>query len=130
MTKIQKLKINHKDKRGFIFDVFTRSPKEHCSIITFKKNSVRGNHYHKISKQFSLILEGKFEVFYSKISKNGNIIGKIEKKIVSERYLITHPSYNIHTFKCISNTGTMLAFACGLRGGKNYENDTFRIKLI
>ena len=77
-----------------------------------------------------MIIEGKFQVYFSKVGKNGKIIGQIKKRVVSERYLITHPSYNIHAFKCISNTGTMLAFACGLRGGDDYENDTFRMKLI
>ena len=81
MTKIEKLKIINSDKRGFIYDIFTKSPKEHCSIVTFKKNSIRGNHYHKISYQFSLILNGKFEIYYSKINKNGNVIGKIKKKL-------------------------------------------------
>ena len=38
----KKLKYNFKDKRGGIIDIFVNSPKDHCTIVTFNKNAIRG----------------------------------------------------------------------------------------
>jgi len=52
MPKIKLLKKSFEDKRGKILDVFVNSPKDHCLIVTFKKGSIRGNHYHKHTFQY------------------------------------------------------------------------------
>ena len=124
---ITKKKINQKDKRGFILDIFINKPKDHCSLMSFEKNSVRGNHFHKKSIQYSFILEGKFLMITSKVNKNGKYLGKKNRKIVKKNDLITHKPFVAHAFKAKTRS-KMLAFADGLRGGKNYEKDTFRLK--
>tara|TARA_A100001388_G_C28672835_1_gene452454 strand:- start:584 stop:973 length:390 start_codon:yes stop_codon:yes gene_type:complete len=124
---IQKKKINQKDKRGFILDIFVGKPKDHCTLVTFKRNSIRGNHFHKKSTQYSFILEGKLTMITSRVDKNGKFIGKKIKKIVKKNDLITHKPFTSHAFKAKTKS-RMLAFADGLRGGKNYEKDTFRLK--
>lgn len=125
---ITKKKINQKDKRGFILDIFVDRPKDHCSLVSFEINSVRGNHFHKKSAQYSFILEGKLLMITSKVNKNGKFIGKRIKKIVKKNDLITHRPFTAHAFKAKTKS-KMLAFADGLRGGKNYEKDTFRLKV-
>ncbi len=124
---IIKKKINQKDKRGFILDIFVGKPKDHCSLVSFERNSVRGNHFHKKSTQYSFILEGKLLMITSKVNKKGKYIGKRIKKIVKKNDLITHKPFVAHAFKAKTKS-KMLAFADGLRGGKNYEKDTFRLK--
>ena len=37
----KKLKNNFKDKRGKIVDIFIKSPKDHCTLVTFNKNAIR-----------------------------------------------------------------------------------------
>ena len=49
------------------------------------------------------------------------------RKIVKKNDLITHKPFLAHAFKAKTRS-KMLAFADGLRGGKNYEKDTFRLK--
>ncbi len=124
---IQKKKINQKDKRGFILDIFVDKPKDHCTLVTFNKGSIRGNHFHKSSTQYSFILDGKLTMITSKVDKNGKLFGKKFKKIVRKYDLIKHKPFISHAFKAITKS-KMLAFADGLRGGKNYEKDTFRLK--
>ena len=124
---IQKKKINQKDKRGFILDIFVDKPKALWTLLTFKKNSVRWNNFHKKSTQYSFILEGKLTMITSKVDKNGKFFGKKLKRIVKKNDLITHKPFVSHVFKAKTKS-TMLAFADGLRGGKNYEKDTFRLK--
>ena len=126
MKKI-KLKINHKDSRGKISDLLNKKKISSITLITQKKGKIRGNHFHKKSVQYSFILEGKLLMITSKVSKSGKYIGKKIKKIVKKNDLITHKPFIAHAFKAKTQS-KMLAFADGLRGVKNYEKDTFRLK--
>ena len=129
MIKI--LKNNFKDKRGEILDIFTKNPKDHCTLVTFNKSAIRGNHFHKKSTQYTYILSGKLTMYEVKVNSKGDKIGKLSKKIVKKNTLITHKKFTAHTF-IAQEKSSILAFSDGLRGGKNYEKDTFRLdnKLI
>ncbi len=129
MKKI--LKSNFKDKRGLIIDIFINQPKDHCTLVTFNKNAVRGNHFHKKSTQYSFLISGKLIFLSCKVDRNGKLIGKPKKELLTANSLITHKPFHAHAFKALRPTN-LLAFADGMRGGKNYEKDTFRLdkKLI
>ena len=123
------LKINFKDKRGKIIDVFQNIKFEHSTIITFNKNAVRANHFHKKSIQYSLIIDGKFiakEVKINNQMKYNN--NKVKTFRLRANYLFAHKPYEAHAFKCVSAKGTMIVFPKGIRGGKNYEKDTYRLE--
>ena len=124
MKKI--LKNNFKDKRGRIIDIFINKPKDHCTLVTFNKNAVRGNHYHKKSTQYSFVISGKLILMTAKIGLNGKILSKVKKEVVKANSLITHKPFYAHAFKALTKAN-LLAFADGTRGGKNYEKDTFRL---
>lgn len=128
---IKKKKINQEDSRGYILDIFVKDPKDHCTIVTFNKNAIRGNHFHKKSTQYSFILEGELLMITSKVNNMGIFNNKIKKKIVKKNDLIIHKPFVSHAFKALKKS-KMLAFADGIRGGKNYKKDTFKldIKLI
>ena len=133
MSKPKFLKTNFQDKRGKIIDVFQNIKFEHSTIITFNKNSVRANHFHKKSIQYSLILSGKFIAKEAKINKNMKYnVNKVKTYRIGSNFLFAHKSYEAHAYKCVSSKGTMIVFTKGIRGGKNYEDDTYRldIKLI
>lgn len=125
MKKI--LKYNHNDKRGKIIDIFINKPKDHCTLVTFNKNAVRGNHYHKKSTQYSFIISGKLILMTAKVSRNGKLLSKVKKEIVKANNFITHKPFYAHAFKALTKSN-LLALANGKRGGKNYENDTFRLE--
>jgi dTDP-4-dehydrorhamnose 3,5-epimerase-like enzyme len=118
-----------KDNRGLITDIFVNKPKDHCTLVTFNKNAIRGNHFHKKSVQYSFIISGKLVYASCKISKKGNIISKIKKDILIPNSFIIHKPYHAHAFKALKQT-SMLVFANGIRGGINYEKDTFRLNKI
>ena len=133
MSKPKFLKTNFQDKRGKIIDVFQNIKFEHSTIITFNKNSVRANHFHKKSIQYSLILSGKFIAKEAKINKNMKYnINKVKTYRIGSNYLFAHKPYEAHAYKCVSSKGTMIVFTKGIGGGKNYEDDTYRLdnKLI
>ena len=128
MSVIKKIKTFSSDDRGEIIDIFTHEPKDHCVIVTFKKNAIRGNHFHKKSIQSAFVLEGIFKIYHVKTDENANYDSKkIEELDASKNDYITHKEYEAHTYKCLSNKGTLLVFTKGVRGGKYYEDDTFRL---
>ena len=119
--KITHKKINFKDGRGTITDIFTNESKEHCTIISSKKGAVRGNHYHKKSTQYTFVVSGKM-LALSKSLKGK----KITKHVLKANDLVTHKPNEIHTLVALQDT-IFLAFVDGVRGGKNYEKDTYRV---
>ena len=125
MKKI--LKNNYKNKRGKIVDIFVNNPKDHCTLVTFNKGATRGNHFHKKSTQYSFVISGKLLLLSARVNKNGNLVGKIKKEILSKNYLVAHKPFYAHAFKAITKVN-LLAFADGKRGGRDYEKDTFRLE--
>tara|TARA_B100001057_G_scaffold489363_1_gene575470 strand:- start:9508 stop:9906 length:399 start_codon:yes stop_codon:yes gene_type:complete len=129
MASFKKIKVFFSDKRGVIKDIFFKEIYDHCAYVSFTKNAVRGNHYHKKSIQSSYILEGNFKVFSSKINrKTHSIQKKISSKKVTKGTFVTHAAYEAHTYKCLSKKGILIVFTKGIRGGVNYEKDTFRLR--
>tara|TARA_B110000003_G_C16505783_1_gene479214 strand:- start:57 stop:458 length:402 start_codon:yes stop_codon:yes gene_type:complete len=129
MSIIKKIETSKSDERGNITDIFSKEPKEHCTIVTFKKNAIRGNHFHKKSIQSAYVLDGDFKVFNLKVDENSEFdINNIQEFEVSEGHYITHEKFEAHTYKCLSDTGKLLVFTTGIRGGENYEDDTIRLK--
>lgn len=127
MSEIKKLSIAVKDERGIILDIFKSSPKDHCALITFKKDSQRANHFHKESTQYTFLVSGQLLMRTAKVNDQGDFVGEIKENMIDPYTLITHLPYEAHSFLALSDS-TILAFACGTRGGDDYEKDVFRIK--
>jgi dTDP-4-dehydrorhamnose 3,5-epimerase-like enzyme len=121
----KELKVNHKDSRGKIIDIFENKIVNHCTIVTFKKKSIRGNHFHKKSYQYALVIEGNFTVKEMKVKNNK--LKKIITYKAKKNNFIEHKPYEAHAFKCNSKKGFLIIFTQGLRSGKDYEKDTFRL---
>ena len=114
-----------KDHRGLISDIFYKEKYEHVTYIKTKPNKIRGNHYHKKTTQATLVISGKLEYYYKNIK-----LKKIKKIVLKAGDLIVSPPYEIHAMKTLKKSCDFLAFAKGPRGAKDYEKDTFRIKII
>ena len=84
MNKI--LKVNFKDKRGKIIDIFVSSPKEHCTLVTFNKGAVRGNHFHKKTIQYTFVIEGKLLLMSQKVNQEGKLTGNPKKKNYTQKF--------------------------------------------
>lgn len=111
------------DKRGFIVDILYNTVVNHVALITSKKGAIRGNHFHKKTTQYTYLLEGK--LCYYKMKKN-----RFTKKILVKGDLIKTNPLEIHAFKFLSKTNTIIVLSSGLRGGKDYEKDTYRVSSI
>ena len=121
------LEINYADERGSIRDIFVASPKDHCSIITFTEDAVRANHFHKESTQYTYLVDGEILMATRLVNEHGEPAGEVEQLVLVPGDLVTHPPYHAHAFRALK-ASTILAFADGIRGGTDYENDVFRLK--
>lgn len=117
---VKKIKNDFEDNRGAIRDILVKEKIDFVTIIFNKKNSVRGNHYHKETVQYLYVLEGSILVA-SKFEGN-----EIEKKILTEGDLLLNEPFEWHAIKSIEDS-KLLILTRGLRGGEDYEADTFKI---
>ena len=114
------------DSRGLICDIFYDVSINHVAMITSKKGSIRGNHFHKKTTQHILIIKGELEYWYL------NSKGKEHKSkfvILKEGDIVSTPPYEVHALRILKNN-KFIVFSQGLRGGKDYEKDTFRVDNI
>jgi quercetin dioxygenase-like cupin family protein len=119
---IIKTKINFEDDRGIIRDIMVHTPVDAMTFITFKKDAVRGNHYHNKTIQYDYIISGKL---ICRTRENEN--SEVEEIIVEEGDFITHQFPSHHAYKAVEDS-VMISSTNGPRQGDEYENDTFRLK--
>ena len=120
MKKI-KSKINFKDSRGLIIDLLEKKNINAITFITQKKGKIRGNHFHKKTIQWNYLIKGKLELLTRKNKQ------KIIRTLMKEGDLVETSKNESHAIKALKNS-EFLVFTQGPRGGKEYENDTFRLK--
>ncbi len=107
------------DARGAITDILDGVPLNAVAIITNKKGAVRANHYHKKTIQYTYVLSGR--VKYVSKSKSGR-----KAAIMRPGDLAISPPGESHATLALTDA-TFLALAHGLRHGREYEKDTYRL---
>ena len=122
--KFKKLKIDFKDKRGTIMDIFYKKNIQHVAIIKSKPNVRRGDHYHKKTTQWMYITKGSLEYWYKSLSSKA----RPKMKLLTVGDLVETPPNEMHALKIGKNGNEFIVFTMGKRGGKDYENDTYRFK--
>jgi quercetin dioxygenase-like cupin family protein len=124
MKKI-KYQISFKDKRGSIIDMIEKERINAVTYIITKKGYIRGNHYHKKTWQWNYVLNGKAKLIcqISNRKKSTTILKKGD-------FILLGPNEK-HAFIALKDFH-MIVLTKGPRGGKEYENDTYRLikKLI
>ena len=120
---LKRPKINFKDKRGIIKDIFYKKNINHVAIIRSKAGVRRGDHYHKKTTQYMYITKGSLEYWYK---KRGSKL-KAKKILLKEGDLVKTPPNEMHALKIVK-ANEFFVFTVGKRGGKDYEADTFRFK--
>ena len=122
--KFKRLKTDFKDKRGTIMDIFYKENIQHVAIIKSKPNVRRGDHYHKKTTQWMYITKGSLEYWYKPISSKA----KSKMKLLKVGDLVETPPYEMHALKICKNGNGFIVFTMGKRGGKDYEEDTYRFE--
>ena len=117
--KLVRTKAAFTDARGAITDILDGVPLNAVTIITNKKGAVRANHYHKKTVQYTYVLTGR--VKYASKGKSGR-----KSAVLKPGDLAISPPGEAHATLALTDA-TFLALAHGLRHGREYEKDTFRL---
>jgi quercetin dioxygenase-like cupin family protein len=112
----------HEDARGKIVDVFYKEHIEHVAVITTKKGSKRGDHYHKHTVQSMLMVKGTMEYWHKPVDSNE----PAKCEILKVGDIVTTPANEIHALR-FPEDHEFIVFTEGQRGGKDYESDTYRV---
>lgn len=114
------------DDRGEIADIFYKKNIDHVAIISSNPHAMRGNHYHKQSTQHMLITKGSLEYWYKPLESD------CESKMVLAEVgdMITTPPNEVHALVIREDGNEFIVFSEGVRGGCDYESDTYRVECI
>ena len=116
----------HTDDRGSIVDLFYNEDINHVATVTSEPNAIRGNHYHKETTQHMLMTKGSLEYWYKPVGSNE----KAQMIVAREGDLVSTSPNEIHALRIGPEGNEFVVFSQGIRGGKDYESDTFRVDNI
>ena len=123
---ITKIKPAFEDERGAIYDLLTDESVQHVGLLKSKKDSIRGKHYHKEQKQYTLVMKGTVKVITKNLLDENAEIKTIE---LNEMDMILFPPFYYHALEAIDDY-ECLVFTSKSRQGTGYEDDTFRVPNI
>jgi len=112
----------HEDNRGKIVDIFYKKNINHVAVVQSVKGSIRGNHYHKMTTQHMLITKGSLEYWHKPLGSTE----EAEYVLLEEGDFVSTPPNEIHALNIVEDN-EFIVFTEGVRGGKDYESDTFRL---
>lgn len=126
-VEIRRLSPAHTDDRGSIIDLLnTADPPEHIGMITFTKNAVRANHYHKESMQYDYVVSGRLQLATKGVDEP---MDKVQLHTLEPGDLAIIPTNTVHAYKALEPT-VIIDMTTRSREGSGYENDTFRVDPI
>ena len=101
MMEIIKIEPAFVDGRGSIWDLLMNEQIDHIGMLISKKGSIRGKHYHKKQKQYTLVLNGKIRIITKDISKGDS---KIERLDLNEMEMVLFPSFCYHSLEALEDS--------------------------
>ena len=110
----------HSDGRGVITDLLQDETINAVTLISFEKDAVRANHYHKETFQWNYLLSGKIKLVTQIPDQE-----KVELIMNKGDFTVTVP-YESHALIAVEPS-ELLVLTKGPRCGKDYESDTFRL---
>ncbi|MBI2847921.1 MAG: hypothetical protein HYX83_01970 [Chloroflexi bacterium] len=120
--EVRKIKPAFEDERGAIIDILRDEWIDNVSMLKSRKGAVRGNHYHKDTRQAVYVLFGQVRLVAQMPGKEP------ESVILTEGDLGITFEMESHAFEILEDAD-MVVLTRGPRGGENYETDTYRLEV-
>lgn len=111
---------SHQDERGEITDILEKQSIECVTLIVSVEGATRGNHYHKETVQFVYVLEGKIKLLTRMPDQ------PVAATVLEKGDLAVTNHMEQHAMIALVDSAFMV-FTRGLRGGEDYEKDTYRL---
>jgi len=114
------------DERGSILDIISKDTINHVGYFSSKKDAIRGKHFHKEQKQYTIVIKGKVRIFVKNLLEKDS---KIEKFELEKMEMILFPPFCYHAIEAIEDS-ECLVLTSKSREGTGYEEDTVRVEDI
>ena len=121
--EIEKIKPVFVDERGSIWDFLTDETIQHVGFLVTRKEAIRGKHFHKEQKQYTLVTKGKMKITVKDLKNKDSSIREFELGVHD---MIIFPPYHYHSIEALEDS-ECLVFTSKSRKGMGYEDDTYRI---
>lgn len=118
MIKLLKPYFSFKDDRGLITGIIQEGNWKEINIISSKKGTRRGDHYHKKCTELFIILSGKVKVYLQSVNKPARTMTVIFMK--NDAFIV--PCGTIHTFEILENSRWINALDMIIKDD-TYKND-------
>lgn len=90
----------HSDERGAITGLCNSFSFEECNLISSRKGTVRGGHYHKHTREMFIILQGRIEILLFHV----NAPQETQKHIVSPTQCFIINPFVVHHFTMLEDS--------------------------
>jgi len=124
--EIKKIKPVFVDERGSIWDLLTDEVIQHVGFLVTRKGAIRGKHFHKEQKQYTLVTKGRMKIIVKDLKNNDSSIKEFELGVND---MIMFPPYHYHSIEALEDS-ECLVFTSKSRKDTGYEDDTYRIDNI
>jgi len=121
--EIKKIEPAFEDERGSIWDLLTNDTIHHIGLLISKKGSIRGKHFHKEQKQYTLVLNGRVRISTKNLLEKNSELKSFELKKMN---MVLFPPFHYHSIEALEDS-TCLILTSKSRQGSDYEKDTIRI---
>lgn len=111
------------DQRGSIWDFLTDQTVHHVGFLISKNGSVRGKHFHKEQKQYTLVLNGKLKIITRNLLEKNS---SVEEIVLEKMEMVVFPPYCYHSLEALEDSECLILTSKG-RGEGGYEKDTIRV---
>ncbi|MCX5787944.1 MAG: hypothetical protein NTX64_05465 [Elusimicrobia bacterium] len=118
------LEAGHSDERGSIQPLVERMMRS-AQLITSKKGSVRGNHYHKTDWHYCYVVSGLMEYY----ERPAGAKDPAKKFLVKAGQMFFSPPLVEHAMKFVEDT-VWLTLSRNPRDQDAYEKDVVRVRLV
>lgn len=118
--KVVRIQPAFEDERGQITDILTKEEIQFVTLITQARGTTRGNHYHKETIQWNYVLKGKMKLLTQYPG------GPVQSTILEAGDLAVTEEHERHALEALEDSA-FLVFTRGVRGGADYEKDTYRL---
>ncbi|MGI0021285.1 MAG: WxcM-like domain-containing protein [Nitrososphaeraceae archaeon] len=121
--KITKIEPAFVDERGSIWDFLTNDEIHHVGFLISRRGSIRGKHYHKEQRQYTLVLNGKIRIVTKNLLENNS---KIERFELNKMEMVLFPPFCYHSIESIEDSECLILTSKS-RENLDYEKDTVRV---
>ena len=118
--KVTQITPAFEDARGTITDILANEEIQFVTIITQAKGTTRGNHYHKETLQWNYVLQGELKLLTQFPD------GPVVSTILKPGDIALTEEHERHALEALEDS-VFLVFTRGVRGGTDYEKDTYRL---